>query len=69
MVSSQFKQPARRGRNPEIEEEEEDIIPDVVLASNMKTCPVHLWTDMRRLNPYYFAQRTFHLDPWFSTQS
>jgi hypothetical protein len=69
MVGSQVKQPARRGQNPEIEEEEEDIIPDVVPASNMKTCPVHLWTDLRRLNPYRFAQRTFHLDPRFWTQS
>jgi hypothetical protein len=31
----------------------------------MKTCPMHLWTDLRRLNPYRFAQRTFHLDPRF----
>jgi hypothetical protein len=69
MVGPQVKQPSRRGQNLEIEEEEEDIIPDVVPASNMKTCPVHLWTDLRRLNPYHFAQRTFHLDPRFWTQS
>jgi hypothetical protein len=55
MAAPLVKQPARRGRNPEIEEEEEDILPDIVPASNMKTCPVHLWADLRRLNPYRFA--------------
>jgi hypothetical protein len=70
MVASHVKQPARRGQNPEIEEEEEeDVIPDVVPASNMKNCHVQLWTDLRRLNPYRFAQGTFHLDPRFWTQS
>jgi hypothetical protein len=69
MVGSHVKRSVHRGRNPKIEEEEEDIIPDVVPATNMKTCPVHLWTDLRRLNPYRFAQRTFHLDPRFWTQS
>jgi hypothetical protein len=70
MVGSHVKRSVHRGRNPEIEEEEEeDIIPDVVPATNMKTCPMHLWTNLRRLNPYHFAQRTFHLDPRFWTQS
>jgi hypothetical protein len=68
MDASHVKQPTRRGQNLEIEEEE-DVIPDVVPASNMKNCPVQLWTDLRRLNPYRFAQRTFHLDPRFWTQS
>jgi hypothetical protein len=54
MVASHVKQPARRVWNSEIEEEE-DVIPDVVPASNMKNCPVQLWTDLRRLNPYRFA--------------
>jgi hypothetical protein len=54
MVASHVKQPARRGRNLEIEEEE-DVVLDVVLASNMKNCPVQLWTNLRRLNPYRFA--------------
>jgi hypothetical protein len=54
MDASHVKQPTCRGQNPEIEEEE-DVIPDVVPASNMKNCPVQLWTDLRRLNPYRFA--------------
>jgi hypothetical protein len=69
MAAPLVKQPARWGRNPEIEEEEEEVIPYVVLASNMKNCPVHLWTDLRKLNPYRFAERHFHLDPQFWTQS
>jgi hypothetical protein len=69
MAAPLVKQPARRGRNLKIEEEEEDVIPDVVLASNMKNCPVYLCTDLRRLNPYRFAERPFHLDPRFWTQS
>jgi hypothetical protein len=69
MVSSHVKRSVHRGRNPEVEEEEEDIVPDVVPATNMKTCPVQLWTDPRRLNPYRFVERPFHLDRRFWTQS
>jgi hypothetical protein len=69
MDAPHVKRTAHRVRNPEIEEEEEDVVPDVVPATNMKNCPVQLWTDLRRLNPYCFAERTFHLDPRFWTQS
>jgi hypothetical protein len=69
MVAPHVKRPAHWVRDPEIEEEEEDVIPDVVPASNMKNCPMQLWIDLRRLNPYRFTERTFHLDPRFWTQS
>jgi hypothetical protein len=42
MAAPFVKQPAHRGRKPEMEEEEEDVIPDVVPTSNMKNCPMHL---------------------------
>jgi hypothetical protein len=27
----------------------------------MKTCPLHLWTDLRRLNPYFLLRGLFIL--------
>jgi hypothetical protein len=69
MDAPHIKRPAHRVWNPEIEEEEEDGVPHIVPATNMKTCPLPLWIDLRRLNPCRFAERTFHLDPCFWTQS
>ena len=51
------------------DEIEEEIAPDEVPAQNMKTCSLKMWTQLRKTNPYRFAERPFHGDPRFWTRS
>ena len=71
-ITNRRKSSAKRKKVTDPSSDEEVVaesVPDVVPASNMKTCAIKIWTSLRQLDPYRFPLPTFTHDPRFWTRT